>query len=162
MNAVAPLAAVVLAVAMRGRVSSTAFWATTILQSVTLWGWHLPAAQQLAGHGIAGPLLMHISLFLTALAFWTHLLRLQGAQCWHGVLGLLLTGKFSCLLAALLVFAPRPLYLSAHHGAHALNDQQLAGLLMITACPLSYVVAGIVMTVQLTRELPARADARTT
>jgi putative membrane protein len=161
MNIIAPLCAIAIVATAQRRGGSGAFWATTALQIVTLWAWHLPAAQHFSGHGLAGPLLMHGSLFLAALAFWTALLRLNGRQRWQGVLGLLVTGKFSCLLAALLVFAPRPLYPSSHHLSYALDDQQLAGLLMITACPLSYVVAGIVMTVQLINDFSARTDART-
>jgi putative membrane protein len=160
MSIIAPLCAIAIVAATGRRIGSETFWAAAALQIVTLWAWHLPMAQQLSGHGLAGTLLMHGSLFLAALAFWTALLRLNGRQRWHGVLGLLVTGKFSCLLAALLVFAPRPLYSSSHHLSYALDDQQLAGLLMITACPLSYVVAGIVMTVQLITDFPARTDAR--
>lgn len=61
-------------------------------------------------------------------------------------MALLLTGKLACLLGALLIFAPRELY--RLHGLPSLEDQQLAGLLMITACPLSYVVAGVAMAAQ--------------
>jgi len=161
MNVLAPLCAITVLSVTRRRIGSEPFWAAVALQITMLWAWHLPAAQHFSGHGLTGPLLMHGSLFLAALAFWTSLLRLQGQQRWHGVLGLLVTGKFSCLLAALLVFAPRPLYPSSHYLSHALDDQQLAGLLMITACPLSYVVAGIVMTVQLINDFPARTDVRT-
>lgn len=159
MNVVAPLFALAIVAATRRRAIATqAFWAVAILQIAILWVWHLPAAQQFSGRGLAGPLSTHGSLLLAAFAFWTCLLRLEGAQRWHGILGLLVTGKFSCLLAALLVFAPRPLYAPSHHASLSLEDQQLAGLLMITACPLSYVVAGIVMTVQLIRDLPTRPD----
>lgn len=158
MNVLAPLAAITIAVRAPGRIGSEAFWAVTGLQIAALWGWHLPALQHFSGHGLAGPLLMHGSLFVFAVAFWTSLLRLSGKQRWHGILGLLVTGKFSCLLAALLVFAPRPLYTAGHDVASSLGDQQLAGLLMITACPLSYVVAGVVMTVQLIKDLPTHTD----
>jgi putative membrane protein len=67
----------------------------------------------------------------------------------------LLTGKLSCLLGALLIFAPRILYTSGHqHSAMAnLTDQQLAGLLMIIACPLSYVTAGVVLAAQMMADL---------
>jgi putative membrane protein len=158
MNVIAPLCAIATVATARRAIGSEAFWAATALQIVALWAWHLPMAQHFSSHGLAGPLLMHGSLSLAALAFWTSLLRLHGRQRWHGVLGLLVTGKFSCLLAALLVFAPRPLYAPSHHTSLSLEDQQLAGLLMIAACPLSYVVAGIVMTVQLIRDLPTRPD----
>ena len=36
----------------------------------------------------------------------------------------------------------------------SLDDQQLAGLLMIAACPLSYLVAAVVITVQLLNRGP--------
>ena len=36
-----------------------------------------------------------------------------------------------------------------HATGHLLDDQHLAGLLMITACPLSYLVAAVIITVQL-------------
>ena len=158
MNVLAPLTAIAVLLAARGRSSRGAFWAAAAAQVATLWAWHLPALQDFSGNNAAGPLLMHGSLFLVALAFWTSLLRLQGWERWHGVLGLLVTGKFSCLLAALLVFAPRPLFAMGHHAPQSLADQQLAGLLMLTACPLSYVVAGVVMTAQLIMVLPARSD----
>ena len=88
----------------------------------------------------------------TALSFWMLLLSLPDARRWHALPALLLTGKLVCLLAALLVFAPRALYGAGHaHGPliAALDDQHLAGLLMIAACPLSYLVAAVVITVQL-------------
>jgi len=158
MNVLAPLTATAVLLAVRGRGSRGAFWMAAAMQVALLWAWHLPVLQEFSGHGGAGPLLMHGSLFFAALAFWTSLLRLQGWERWHGVLGLLVTGKFSCLLAALLVFAPRPLFAIGHHAPQSLVDQQLAGLLMLTACPLSYVVAGVVMTAQLVMGLPMRSD----
>jgi putative membrane protein len=52
-------------------------------------------------------------------------------------------------LSVLLTFASYPLYpVMAHHGLQApdpLADQQLAGLLMLVACPLSYLVAAVVV-----------------
>ena len=80
------------------------------------------------------------------------LLSLPEPRRWHALPALLLTGKLVCLLAALLVFAPRALYGASHQHAalmQPLDDQQLAGLLMIAACPLSYLVAAVVITVQL-------------
>jgi putative membrane protein len=103
-------------------------------------------------------LTLHAALFLAALLFWLALLTISAASRWQTIPALLLTGKLACLLAALLIFAPRTLYVSAGHLAHAaehfsalraLDDQQLAGLLMITACPLSYLVAAVIITVQL-------------
>jgi putative membrane protein len=95
---------------------------------------------------------MHATLLIAAIWFWLTLIRLRAEQQWQGILALLITGKLACLLAALLVFAPRPV-LTAHGHNHALgqalDDQHLAGLLMIVACPASYVLAGILIAVRL-------------
>jgi putative membrane protein len=73
---------------------------------------------------------------------------------------LLITGKLFCLLAALLVFSPRVLYpdaLAAHRhapvAADLLSDQHLAGLLMLVLCPLTYVLAGVLIAERWLREL---------
>lgn len=125
-------------------------WAATALQIAALWIWHLPAAHRLAAGSAAGTVAMHASLLGAAIWFWLSLIRLREAQQWQGILALLITGKLACLLAALLVFAPRAIL--ATHSEHdvaglALDDQHLAGLLMIIACPASYVLAGVLMAV---------------
>ena len=52
--------------------------------------------------------------------------------------------------ATLYEFAGHLVHAAGHLPAfRALDDQQLAGLLMITACPLSYLVAAVIITVQL-------------
>lgn len=148
MNAAAPLLAVVLSRASRLHATTVvSLWCATAVQLAVLWIWHLPAAQQVAAATPLGSLTMHASLFGAALWFWLSLIRLCSNGRWHGVLALLITGKLACLLAGLLVFAPRALY-GHHHGAQAaslLEDQHLAGLLMLVACPLSYVLAGLVL-----------------
>jgi putative membrane protein len=152
MNAAAPLLAA--ALSRMSRLHDTtvvSLWCATIVQLAVLWIWHLPSAQHAAA---AAPLVsaaMHVSLFGAALWFWWSLTGLRSDRRWHGVLVLLITGKMACLLAGLLVFAPRAIY--AHqHGAQAvspLDDQHLAGLLMLVACPLSYVLAGIVLAARI-------------
>jgi putative membrane protein len=97
-------------------------------------------------------LAMHGVLLAAAFSFWMLLLCLPDARRWHALPALLLTGKLVCLLAALMVFAPRALYGTGHAPGpltHPLDDQHLAGLLMIAGCPLSYLVAAVVITVQL-------------
>ena len=83
----------------------------------------------------------------SAVIFWLSVCSARPAQWWQAILALLVTGKLACLLGALLVFAPRPIYSVAHHGFD-LADQQMAGLLMLAACPLSYVLAAIVIAVE--------------
>ena len=125
-------------------------WLAALIQVVALWASHAPAVHHLAMTRPGVQLATHGVLLLSALAFWTLLLALPDARRWHAIPALLLTGKLVCLLAALMVFAPRTLYSAGHlHGAAALADQQLAGLLMIAACPLSYLVAAVMTTVAL-------------
>lgn len=150
MNLAAPLAALALA---RGGAADRPrlFWGVCVLQIVLLWFWHAPSVQSHL-HSLPLQAVMHGSLFLAALAFWVLLLDMMERSGWQAILGLLLTGKLACLLGALLIFAARPLYSDA-----ALADQQLAGLLMITACPLSYIAAGVVIAARLIVHRPAVA-----
>ena len=154
MNVAAPLmAAVWVHRSGAGSGGSGRLWLIAAVQIVLLWAWHAPSLQQQTAHSHLLQWLMHGTLFLAALCFWHHLLRLPPLVRWHAIPVLLLTGKLACLLAALLIFAPRVLYTSpdadaAHWAITTLDDQQLAGLLMITACPLSYLVAGVVFAAQ--------------
>lgn len=131
----------------------------TILQIALLWGWHAPAALEAALAEPALHLTMQVSLFGSALWFWAAVFDATGAQRWRALFALLVTGKLFCLLGILMVFAPRALYALAAvghaHGAagSALEDQQLAGLLMITACPLTFVLAGVAIAAHWLLEL---------
>jgi putative membrane protein len=167
MNVVAPFGACLFARdGMSGRTG--AVWAFTLAQLALLWAWHAPALQRQV---LSDPLLqwiMHASLLAIAFCFWSALQRLHGPRRWHVIPVLLLTAKLSCLLGVLLIFAPRLLYeVPAHeHLAHTpltgMEDQQLAGLIMVTACPLSYLVAGVIIAARLLRgpaHGPARSDA---
>ncbi|WP_291865547.1 cytochrome c oxidase assembly protein [Bradyrhizobium sp.] len=139
-------------------ISPAWLWISTLVQIVLLWTWHSPAVHHVTVQSPALGLALHGVLLLAALSFWFSLLTISAAARWQTIPALVLTGKLACLLAALLIFAPRTLYESAGHIVHAaesssafraLDDQHLAGLLMITACPLSYLVAAVMITVQL-------------
>lgn len=159
MNIVAPWLAALIATGRQvGGTRTFWLWIATFLQIALLWAWHAPAVHGVITRSPALGLTLHAALFLAALLFWLALLTISAASRWQTIPALLLTGKLACLLAALLIFAPRTLYDSAGHLAHAaghfsalraLDDQQLGGLLMITACPLSYLVAAVIITVQL-------------
>ncbi len=145
MNAVAPL----LALAARGALPRR--WPgwlvpATIAQAVALWAWHAPPALDAALQSGLLHLGMQASLLLVACWFWWAVFSHREAR-WRAILALLVTGKLFCLLGVLLVFAPRALYAGLAHGAGAaaLSDQQLAGLLMLIACPATYIVAGVVV-----------------
>lgn len=156
MNAAAPLAALaILCFAPAPRVFTDRIGPlalATTAQIVLLWGWHTPQSMAAAWHRPGLMLAMHLSLFAAAVLFWYAVFSIRGRDRWQPVLALLVTGKLFCLLGALLIFAPRTLYALdlARHAGHGsgmsgLADQQLAGLLMITACPLTYVTAGVII-----------------
>jgi len=165
MNVLAPALAVASGGAL-GRASLRAggLVAPTLVQLVLLWGWHAPPSLSAAMDRPLLHILMQASLLAAALWFWGAVAGTaatgegsgnqrsgqqgSGGQ-WRALLALLSTSKLFCLLGVLLTFAPRPLYPGlAPHGAAALEpltDQQLAGLMMLIACPLSYLVAAVVV-----------------
>lgn len=120
--------------------------AASIVQLLLLFGWHLPVAMAAVMAAPELALTMHISLFVTAVWFWQGIYRQASLHIWKVLAVLLITGKLYCLMAALLVFAPRSLY-PASQATHGFNlpDQQLAGVMMVTACPLSYIVIATVL-----------------
>lgn len=129
-------------------------WAT-ISQIAALWASHTPTVLAFATSNGLSHTALQATLLLTALWFWGSVLSQPPRDFWRALLGLLFTGKLFCLLGVLLVFAPRSLYLLHSHDAHggalvagrtAIEDQQLAGLLMLLACPISYLLAGIVIS----------------
>lgn len=128
--------------------SLSTLFAAIIVQAALLFAWHSPPGISLAMDGHAGALIMQATLLLSALWFWLTVFNQTGTHLWRGVFALLLTGKLFCLMAVLLIFAPRVLY-----GITAANmplmielaDQQFAGLLMVTVCPITYVLAAVVL-----------------
>lgn len=142
MNAIAPLIAMAVLRSVSRRTWARCLLAATLAQAVLLWAWHAPPAVAAAMRSdwLHGG--MQVSLFAAALLFWLAVFACREAR-WRAILSLLVTGKLFCLLGVLLVFAPRALY-PGMSGA-ALADQQLAGLLMLVACPATYLVAGVVL-----------------
>ncbi|MBA3447538.1 MAG: cytochrome c oxidase assembly protein [Pseudaminobacter sp.] len=168
MNAVAPLAALALT---RVLSDESLAWRrflfpAMILQLAVLWGWHAPPALDAIMRSDQLHLVMQASVFLCALWFWSAVFFIKDDGRWRAILALLLTSKLFCLLGVLLVFAPRALYPApgsgqAHvlnQGVGALDDQQLAGLLMLVACPATYVIAGIVIAARWFGAIEAASD----
>jgi len=146
MTVAAPvLASLLLKLSAKSASVSTLF-AAVILQAALLFAWHSPLGVGLAMKGLAGTLLMQATLFFSALWFWLTVFNQTGEHLWRAVIALLLTGKLFCLIAVLLIFAPRVLYgMTAINMPIELADQQLAGLLMVTVCPITYVLAAVVL-----------------
>lgn len=148
MNAVAPL----IALAIPDSVwRSPPRWRrllfpATVAQLAVLWAWHAPPALDATLQSDALHLVMQASLLLSALWFWSAVFYARDDRRWRAILALLVTSKLFCLLGVLLVFAPRTLYgVGTVRSASLLGDQQLAGLLMLVACPVTYLIAGVVI-----------------
>jgi putative membrane protein len=134
--------------------------AATLAQLLTFAAVHAPSVHAIAGRSSLLSV-AHVCLFAESVWFWLAVLGTHGAGRWRSLLALLLTGKLVCLMAAILVLAPRMLFVGKSHAAHgaSLADQHLAGLLMLAACPLTYVLAGVVIAGQWLRDL-VDGDAR--
>lgn len=155
MNVVAPL----LAAAAVNRIHVSSFtarylWITTAAQIALLWLMHVPAIHHALMDHSALRTMSYGLLTASALSFWLTLLRIPTPSQWHAIPALAVSGKVFCLLGVLLVFAPRPLY-GEHDDLAALDDHQLAGLLMIVACPMSYLTVALLMTIRLIGGTPA-------
>ncbi|WEX73967.1 cytochrome c oxidase assembly protein [Sinorhizobium numidicum] len=156
MNLVAPLAAMCLSHTWRERPEPAPgmLQLATIAQLIVLWAWHAPPLLNRALTSQPVHLLMYASLLLSAFLFWWAVLRFDADRRWKPIVALLVTSKLYCLLAVLFVFSPRALYsgIAGSHAGHGasvfdttLADQQLAGLIMLAACPATYVLAGIAL-----------------
>jgi putative membrane protein len=121
----------------------------TVVQLLLLWGWHAPPLWAATMDRPVMHLAMQTSLAIAALWFWNSVVSATAGHQWRAIAALLSTSKLFCLLGVLLTFAAHPLYpATAHHGVQALDplaDQQVAGLMMLTACPLSYLVAAVAL-----------------
>jgi putative membrane protein len=161
MNVVAPMMASALSREWPPSDRAVLFWAAAITQILLLLLWHAPPAHRAAADSFLGSITMHGSLFSAAILFWLSLMTLSTRNAWQAIVALLFTGKLACLLGVLLIFAPRTLYEAGHLHSHLaialLDDQQLAGLYMITACPLSFVLAAVIMAAQALNRLGKQA-----
>jgi putative membrane protein len=134
-----------------------------VLQIALLWTWHAPVLQGVAAASAPVHLALLLCLGAAGLVFWSAVLEASEAAPWQAIVALLVTGKLACLLGALLIFAPRDLYALpglvfalCSSGASSLADQQLAGLLMVTACPLSYLISGVAIAARMLGDLERR------
>lgn len=154
MNVLAPILALALPRARMKRRGAVLLPA--LLQVIVLWAWHAPVVQQLTAASAAAQVGLTAMLAGAALWFWQAVTDAARADGWSAPGALLITGKLACLLGALLIFAPRDLYslpgltlALCVTGPSSLDDQQLAGLLMVVGCPLSYLVVGVALAARM-------------
>jgi len=120
------------------------------LYAASLWIWHAPRFYQAAMDNETLHLLEHLTFMGSAILFWWVLAQPRGRSLQVGTALLLLftTALQSGLLAAIITFAPLPLYpiyaLQARAwGLTLLADQQLAGVIMWV--PVGFVYLGALL-----------------
>ena len=140
----APL--IVLAVPRMRAPGSVAVW--TIVHTALFWFWHAPAAYAAALSNDALYWTMQLAILGSAVLFWA---AIRQASLPSAIGGLLTAMVAMGLLGALITFAGHPLY--APHfatteawGLSALEDQQLAGLIMWAPGGGFYLAAALLLT----------------
>jgi putative membrane protein len=120
--------------------------------AAALWVWHIPILFQATLKSEPVHFFQHFTFFISALLFWWVLLKGGEAAMSYGagVLYLFTTGVHSGVLGALLTFARLEWYpaykdTAAAWGFTALEDQQLAGLIMWVPAGLVYMAGGLVL-----------------
>jgi putative membrane protein len=163
MNVAAPLLALGLSRGLALGSGPGVLLGSGVVQIALLWSWHAPALQGVAAGSAPVHLVLLLGLGAASLVFWSAVLRESEAAPWRAIVALLVTGKLACLLGALLIFAPRDLYALpglvfalCSSGESSLADQQLAGLLMVTACPLSFLTSGVAIAARMLSDLERR------
>jgi putative membrane protein len=133
----------------------------TLLQAAALWLWHVPALFDRALADPAWHIAQHLSFLVSALLFWSAMLH--GPRRSYGVAALCLfaTSVVSGALGALMAFAQSPWYAGyaqlgmAPLGLTALEDQQLAGLLMWAPGGLVHIGAALAMVAAALKTSPS-------
>lgn len=120
-----------------------------ILHAVVLWIWHVPALFEAALHNEAVHVFQHLGFFVTAALFWWALMHGRYGRAGYGVgvAYVFATAMHTQILGALLTFGHRVWYPThaARTGATALDDQQLAGVVMWVPFGVVFVVIGLAL-----------------
>ena len=126
-----------------------------VLHGLALWFWHAPAAFNAAVASDGLHAFEHTCFFGTALLFWRAIFGVRSSRRAGSALGASFgTLLHGALLGALITLAPYPLYAwyrgrTEVWGLSALEDQQLAGLLMWVPMGIVYLAACLVLASRL-------------
>ncbi len=133
-----------------------------VLQAVVLWFWHAPVLYEAALSNDLIYALMEVTLLGASVLFWV---VVRAAPAPTAALGLVLTMVQMGMLGALLVFAGTAVYgphlaTTEAWGLTALEDQQLAGLIMWAPAAGIYLVAALVQVSRWIGPDPVAAESR--
>ena len=126
--------------------------AATLLHGLALWLWHLPSLYQITLRSEAIHAVQHLSFFLTAALFWWALVHGRYGRMGYGVAVayVFVTAAHSGLLGALIALSPKVIYpiyqqAGAPWGIDAIEDQQLAGIIMWIPAGVLFTVVGVAL-----------------
>lgn len=140
----------------------------SMIELVTVWGWHLPALRALAESAPAFRVLEQVSFLAAGLVLWLSCFGGTGAEQDQrrlgGTLGLLFTSMHMTLLGALLSLAPRPLYGEGFVTCFGVplsagQDQQIGGVVMLMVGAAVYLAGGVTLLAR-TLNAPVAVKAR--
>jgi len=132
----------------------------SIVELLVVWGWHLPAARDLAAASATGLMLEQAMFLVAGLLLWSACLGTRegnsSARRAAGILALLLTTMHMTLLGALIALAPRTLFGTSGCGLLGvtlapLPDQQIGGVIMLLVGGGSYLLGGLALLLGLLR-----------
>ena len=138
-------------------------WTGLLAMAVAMWGWHIPAAYELALRSPFWHEVEHTSFLLAATLFWWPVVRPWPSRArwpeWAVPLYLLAGDIQNTVVAAILVFSDRVLYptytsIPRLFGLSALEDQALAGVLMWVPGSLAFLVPAAVAAWRLLAPTP--------
>ena len=112
-------------------------WLAWALHAAVVWGWHAPGAFEQAVRSEAWHFAQHGSFLASALLFWWTVFAPRGRTL-APLLSLFTTMLHTGALGALMTFSAAPWY-----SGYALEDQQLAGLVMWVPAGLAYPAAAL-------------------
>ncbi|GLK56378.1 putative membrane protein [Methylopila capsulata] len=127
----------------------------SLVELIVVWGWHTPAAHDLARGSDLAYLGEQASFLLSGLWVWLACFGYGAAtkagRTAAGVVAMLLTSIHMTLLGALLAMSVRPLYAAHHQASEALtllnplDDQQLGGVMMLLIGGAAYLAGGVAL-----------------
>jgi putative membrane protein len=123
-----------------------------LLHAAVLWVWHLPIFFESALRDESIHAFQHLGFFLTAALFWWALIHGRYGRIGYGVgvVYVFATAMHTQILSALLTFANRVWYPTHAHrtaaaGMNAIDDQQLAGVVMWIPFGVVFVLVGLAL-----------------
>jgi putative membrane protein len=126
----------------------------SLVELVVVWGWHAPAAHDLARVSPWAFAAEQGSFLVAGLWLWIacfgHAADARPGRTAQGVIAMLLTSIHMTLLGVLLATSARALY-AAHHGpaATALDQQHVGGIVMLLVGGAVYLGGGLALAARL-------------